>query len=372
MSTTPIVQFGTSRFLQAHVDLFVSDANARNAALGDITIVQSSGSAARAHRLAALASPDGFPVHIRGVSGGTVIDEETRVNSVTRALSASTDWPEITRIVAEEALIILSNTSDAGFRPTPADTLPEYDPAMSYPAKLTNLLWARFKANQNPIQVMPTELIPQNGDCLRELVLDLAKPLSADLHQWIATQVTFVNSLVDRIVSEPIEPAGAVAEPYALWAIQDCPNLILPCDHPAVQVVPSLDPIEAKKLFILNLGHTYLVAGWLARNKSGGGLVRDVMNTPDIRADLVEVYDAEVLPGFAAAGMGAEAEDYIQIVLDRFSNPFLEHALADIAQNHAEKVQRRIASFVDWARSHGCTTDMPRLGAIVSATQAEQ
>jgi tagaturonate reductase len=37
----PILQFGTSRFLQAHVDLFVSEAAERGEALGGITVVQS-------------------------------------------------------------------------------------------------------------------------------------------------------------------------------------------------------------------------------------------------------------------------------------------------------------------------------------------
>ena len=52
MSITPILQFGTSRFLQAHVDLFLSEGEA---VLGPVTVVQSSGDAGRAGRLAALA-----------------------------------------------------------------------------------------------------------------------------------------------------------------------------------------------------------------------------------------------------------------------------------------------------------------------------
>ena len=35
-----------------------------------------------------------------------------------------------------------------------------------------------------------------------------------------ADAVVFGNTLVDRIVSQDIEPVGAIAEPYALWAIQ--------------------------------------------------------------------------------------------------------------------------------------------------------
>src|SRR5690606_20252474 len=79
---TPILQFGTSRFLQAHADLFVSEAMKRDAALGSITIVQTTGSSERSGRLAALAARDGFPVHIRGKKDGQVVDEIVRVDSV--------------------------------------------------------------------------------------------------------------------------------------------------------------------------------------------------------------------------------------------------------------------------------------------------
>ena len=43
---TPIVQFGTSRFLQAHADLFFEEGTPQRA----VTVVQSSGDPARAAR----------------------------------------------------------------------------------------------------------------------------------------------------------------------------------------------------------------------------------------------------------------------------------------------------------------------------------
>ena len=46
----PILQFGTSRFLQAHADLFVSEAAQAKQALGNITIVQTTNSAQGAAR----------------------------------------------------------------------------------------------------------------------------------------------------------------------------------------------------------------------------------------------------------------------------------------------------------------------------------
>ena len=48
---TPIIQFGTSRFLQAHIDLFIHDALENNKAAGYITVVQTTNNIKRAKRL---------------------------------------------------------------------------------------------------------------------------------------------------------------------------------------------------------------------------------------------------------------------------------------------------------------------------------
>lgn len=126
MSITPILQFGTSRFLQAHADLFISEALARGEALGPVTVVQSSGDARRSGRLAALASPGGFPVWVEGIENGSPVSRIVQVRSVARALSTGTDWPEIARIAAEEAEVILSNTGDAGWLASADDSAAEF------------------------------------------------------------------------------------------------------------------------------------------------------------------------------------------------------------------------------------------------------
>ncbi|WP_140848726.1 mannitol dehydrogenase family protein [Paracoccus sp. FO-3] len=366
---TPILQFGTSRFLQAHADLFISEALELGEALGPVTVVQSSGDAARARRLEALAAPGGFTVRIEGIEGGHPIRRETYVTSVRRTLATGSDWDEITRIAAEEVAVILSNTADSGWLPQAADNAAAFRQEMSFPAKLTHLLRARYASGGRPLTVMPTELVVRNGDVLRARVLELAGALDAALAEWIAADVAFANSLVDRIVSEPLEPAGAVAEPYALWAVEGQPGLALPCRHPAIQVVEDLDRIERLKLHILNLGHSYMVARWLASGGTGAPLVRDVMADAAARSDLDSLYAEEVLPVFTAAGYD-EAPAYVATTLDRFANPYLAHRLSDIAQNHAEKLRRRIGLFLDWSVEIGCTEPQPRLKkALVQAEE---
>lgn len=359
---TPIVQFGTSRFLQAHVDLFVSEAMERDAARGPITIVQTTSSADRAGRLGALAAEGGFPVIIRGLENGAPIERSQQVKSVARAFSAGSDWPEITRIVVEEAEILLSNTGDTGYVVAEDDEA-EGVPA-SFPGKLLRLLHARFVANGRGLTVLPCELVSRNGSVLKRILLDLAERRIGDASftRWLDTALVWGNSLVDRIVSEPLQPAGAVAEPYALWAIERQPGLQVPCTHPAIRLVEDLEPYEALKLHILNLGHTVLADLWLKGGRAPDETVRGILGEPAIKAQLQAIYAQEVIPAFAAKGLGEEAGAYVAETMQRFENPFLDHRLRDIAQNHAEKIRRRLGGLKAWSPQ----TPMPALDRIIA------
>ncbi|MDB5523509.1 MAG: D-mannonate oxidoreductase [Rhizobium sp.] len=344
---TPILQFGTSRFLQAHADLFISEAAD---ALGGITIVQTTASGERSKRLTALASPDGFPIHIRGKKDGAVIDAVTTVRSVKRAISANSDWAETARIFADEARLVICNTADKGYDISgEGDAFPEGVP-VSFPGKLTKLLLHRFERGGEALTILPAELISRNGDVLKGVILELATRwrLPQAFPDWLESQVVFSNTLVDRIVSEPLEPAGAVAEPYALWAIERKPGQVLPCTHPSIVVADDISSFAQLKLFILNLGHTFLTDGWLKSGLPRDMTVRELLAVPEHRARLVDLYDNHILPGFTRMGMGNEARAYVDATIERFENPFLNHRLTDIADNHAEKIRRRAGGFLEW------------------------
>ena len=369
---TPILQFGTSRFLLAHADLFVSQALDKGEALGRIAIVQTTGNAESLKRVAALNNGAPYPVRIRGIRDGQEVDEEIQGGAVARALTAATDWAEVRRLACE-AEVILSNTGDRGYELDSADSaglagdftiVPK-----SFPAKLCMLLLERFQRNPEvPVSIFPCELVPRNGEKLKQVIRRLADEwqLPAGFAFYLNEKCRFANSLVDRIVSEPIDPVGAVAEPYALWAIEKQDGLVLPCTHPAVVLTDDLDHYEKLKLFLLNLGHSYLAERWLQDARAKDETVRQAMADDALVADLETLWRDEVLPVFAAEGMGDDAQAYIGVLRERLRNPFLAHRLSDIAGNHDEKKRRRFVPVIAVAERLGLSLPQSKLRAALA------
>ncbi|ESS41458.1 altronate oxidoreductase [Burkholderia cenocepacia] len=371
--TPPILQFGTSRFLLAHVDLFVSQALDDGNAIGGIGIVQTTGNPASRARIDALRATGRYPVRIRGRERGGVVDEVVECRAVQRAWDAERDWAEIRAAAIETVRVIVSNTGDAGYRPDPRDAVdllaqPAHVPH-GFPAKLLALLHARWQVRPDDgISILPCELVTNNGETLRDIVLGLARQwrLPDAFTDYLCSRCVWVNSLVDRIVSEPLHPVGAIAEPYALWAIERRADMALPCTHAQIVVTDDLRSHERLKLFFLNLGHSWLAEQWLAAGRDASETVLDAMNDARLCDGLEAVWRDEVAPVFVALGLRDTAERYVDSVRERFLNPFLAHRIADIAVNHREKVARRIEPLLALADSLAVPTEQLRLRQLVA------
>ena len=368
-----ILQFGTGRLLLAHVDLFVSEALAAGQAVGRILAVQTSGSPESVARTAALAGGAAYPVHIRGLEGGQPVDRTLQCHAIGAAVRAAVDWPRVGEAIRSQVQVIVSNTADAGYRLDPDD-----DPALlqqvgraprSFPAKLLVLLHQRWlHGPQAPLSILPCELVERNGDTLRGIVCALAGAwhAPAPFVQWLREHCVWANSLVDRIVSEAIAPVGAVAEPYALWAIERQPGLALPCTHPAIVLTDDLDHHTRLKLFLLNGGHSFLAECWQRDGLAADLTVAQAMNHAGLRSELEALWAEEIVPVFAPPGQREAAEQYLVALRERLLNPFLAHRLADIAQHHAQKKQRRLAPIVALAAQQGLPLSQPRLRAALA------
>ncbi len=348
-----VLQFGSGRFLRAFADLFIHQANAEGQNVGRVVIVQSTGD----DRAAALARQGGrYHVVLRGLEDGKVIDRVEPIAAVSRALVAASQWDEVRALArSPELRVILSNTTEAGYNLDPADR-PADAPPRSFPAKLLAVLRERFEAGRPGITVVPCELRERNADLLRGLVLDLARDweLPDGLRRWLGEECTWLNTLVDRIVTgtpreHPLREQDALltaCEPYALWAIEDRPTADHFLRHPKVVWTPDVLPYFLRKVRILNGAHTALLVKAAPR---GFTTVREAVLDPELGAWLERLLFEEVVP--VLEGRVEGPAEFARATLERFRNPFIEHRLADIAVNHAAKVPVRLVPTRDEYRT---------------------
>ncbi|MFO0007782.1 MAG: tagaturonate reductase, partial [bacterium] len=76
-------------------------------------------------------------------------------------------------------------------------------PATSFPARLTQWLYQRFRyLPQQDTLLLPCELLPSNGELLKKWVKQHANnwSLSEDFLSWVESTCKFYTTLVDRIV----------------------------------------------------------------------------------------------------------------------------------------------------------------------------
>lgn len=340
-----ILQFGAGRFLRAFVDRFVQQANDTGQNVGRIVVVQST-PGARAELLNH--QRDGYHVLVRGLEAGEVVDRAERVASISRAIVAAGNWVGVLEVAqSPELKYIVTNATEAGYTLDPKDRV-DSSPPQSLPAKLTQVLWARFQVDGAPLVLLPCELIEQNATKLRELVLGLAREwvLPSDFQAWVRDKCWWLNNLVDCIVTagpsdHPLAAKDSLlicAEPYALFAIErpqgETPPLFT---HPAIKLVDELAPYYLRKVRMLNGLHTAMVGKFLP---AGFVTVQQVMQDRAATRWVRDLLYEEIVPTLAYRLEGVA--EFADAVLDRFRNPFQAHKLADIALHHADKVRVRL------------------------------
>jgi tagaturonate reductase len=346
MSPLPetVLQFGSGRFLRAFADYFIAQANEQGQAVGRVVIVQSTGDG-RANLL----NTQGGKYHVllRGLEDGVIVDQPVPITSVSRALTADREWPEVLKLAASPDLrVILSNTTEAGYNLEASDNA-QSSPPKSFPAKLLTVLRARFESGRPGLTVIPCELFEQNADKLLGIVTQLARDwnLPTDFQTWLTSDNTWLNSLVDRITTGPppdhplLAQDGLLitAEPFALWAVERKPGVLPFLTHPQVTHTPDVRPYFLRKVRILNGAHTALL---IKAQPRGFQIVRDAVNDVELGPWLERLLFEEVVP--TLEGRVEDPTKFARQTLERFRNPFLEHKLADIALHHEQKVQIRL------------------------------
>lgn len=353
-----VMQFGGGNFLRAFVDWMIHSMNKKTDFNAGVVIIKPTDRG----DYSALKSQEGlFHVVLDGVVNGKLVSEKTLVTAVQKIINPYTEWNDYLELAKNETIrFIISNTTEAGIKFNTDDKFDD-SPPKEFPAKLTVWLYHRFQYFRNDAAkgciLLPCELIEGNGDALKLSVLQYADywRLGDDFISWINGANVFCNTLVDRIVSgysadramEVQNEFGfedgltVIGEYYHSWVIQKAGSVAeeLPFDQTDlnVQFVDDLVPYREMKVRILNGAHTAMVpVGYLA----GLRLVKEVIDNEVVGGFVKSLLIEEVVPTLGFSEI--EKNKFVDDVLDRFENPFLEHRLIDIALNSTSKFVARL------------------------------
>lgn len=242
----------------------------------------------------------------------------------------------------------------------------------SAPGILVEALSRRRERGLPPFSVLSCDNIPDNGHVVKNAVLGMAQQRSAELAAWIAEQVSFPGTMVDRIVPAATDaslaeiaevlgvedPCAISCEPFIQWVIED--NFVAgrpEWEAAGVQMVDDVLPWEQMKLRMLNGSHSFLAwLGYLA----GFAHINDCMADAHFRAAARRLMLDEQAPTLRITGV--DLTDYAESLLARFANPALQHRTWQIAMDGSQKLPQRMLESIRLHLQRGTPWPLLALG----------
>ena len=365
--TERFIQFGEGNFLRGFADSFIDILNEKESFGAKVAVVQP----IEKGRIDEINQQEGlYTLYLRGRDSGSVKNEKRVISCISRGIDPYRDYEEFLRLARNETIeFIVSNTTEAGIVYDESCRFSDQPPA-SFPAKLTRLLYERFTYSKggNGFVILSCELIDDNGKKLKDCVLKHSRDwaLGAEFAEWIEKHNLFCSTLVDRIVTgcpadrSVYEEENSyedslldTAEYFGLWVIEGPLSLTerLPFAKAGLPVLVTEDhsAYKKRKVRILNGAHTSMVPVAIL---AGQNIVRESMEDADICHFVRTLIHQEVIPTIELPE--EELRRFAEDVFDRFSNPFIDHQLRDIALNSISKWTARVKpSMKDYIHANG-------------------
>ena len=359
------IQFGEGNFLRCFLDWMVQRMNNLGLFNGRIAVVQPT---PRGHLIPTLKAQDNlFTVILHGYENGKSVEKFEIINTIADAINPYDDseYEKLKQLARSDDLeFVFSNTTEAGIVYVKEELKDKGCPT-TFPAKLTQLLFERFKAYKGKdsgcaksgLTILPCELLENNGKILQDIVLKHAADwnLGDEFRAYVTEDCTFLNTLVDRVVSgypkddaekyqEKLGYEDALmtsGETFCFLAIEGGEEIKekLPFKKAGlnVEIESDITPYRLRKVRILNGAHTSNVP---AAFLSGLETV-DQMMTHDVTGPFVRsvIYD-EIIP---AVKLDKDMLiEFADAVVNRFMDPSMHHQLSAILMNCTSKIKSRV------------------------------
>lgn len=358
MHPEKIIQFGEGNFLRAFVNWITDSMNKQGIFNGSSVVIQpiQDGMVKELNRQNGL-----YTLYLRGIKDKTPVSEHTIIESISRAINPYVDIDQYEELaINPEARFVISNTTEAGITVNSQDKLDDSPPG-SFPAKVTSMLYKRYKHfnadTSKGFIFLPCELIDKNGERLKECILQYIQlwNLEDGFKNWVCNSSIFCNTLVDRIVpGYPKDRMDEIrkelayednlvveGEQFHLWVIEG-PSWVkeeFPADKAGLNVlfVDDLTPYRTQKVRILNGAHTAMVA---VSYLYGLNTVKESVDHKVMGKWIQATIFDEIVPVLPLPI--EQVKQFANDVIDRFTNPFIKHYLISISLNSMSKYETRV------------------------------
>jgi mannitol 2-dehydrogenase len=370
--TPSIVHIGVGGFHRAHLAVYVDQLC--RAGHTDWSIVGSGVMPGDAAMASALAPQDHlFTVVERSEKG----HDATIVGSMVDYIHAHPDAQALIDAIAAPQTQIVSMTVTEGGYPVD-DATGQFDPDSpnaapgSAFATIIAGLTKRMHDGAGPVTVMSCDNVMGNGDVASLATKAMAAAANPDLAGWIDANVTFPNSMVDRITPATTDADRqwfadnvgiadnwpVVCEPFIQWVIEDnYAGARPPWEELDIIITEDVRPFEHMKLQLLNAGHSLL--GFSA-HLFEIELVHDGMADPDVLAFVRAYLDREAKTSLHPVE-GMDFDAYIEILLERFANPQVRDQILRLAMDGTSRIPKFVLPTLRTHLANGGPTELAAL-----------
>ena len=216
------------------------------------------------------------------------------------------------------------------------------------------ILRERLARGAGPVTLLNCDNLRSNGERFRGGLIEfLERRDERDVVRYVNASTTCPSSMVDRITPRPNEDVKTrvraatgfadacpvMAEDFIQWVIEDeFAAGRPPWERAGAELVASVMPYEEAKIRILNASHSCIAwAGTLI----GLRFIHEGTNDPEIRAMAADYITSDVIPCLSPSPLDLAA--YRDVVLDRFSNPYVEDTNQRVTADGFSKIPGFIA-----------------------------
>ena len=287
------------------------------------------------------------------------------IGSVREVVHAPSETQALIDHIADENIKIISLTiTEKGYYYDEEKNLDVKHPAVLQDLVLKNSvstiygyvlkgLQARCEKQSGSVTILSCDNLPGNGDLTKKLFLQFTALSDASMVAWIEANVTFPNSMVDRITPAVTEASRhLVAEKYGLedrcpvlcesyrqWIIEDTFIAGRPAlEDVGVQFVTDVEPYEKMKVRLLNGSHSAL--SYIAY-LMGYRNVDEAMADPKLQRFIAGYMREDIVPTLEPVP-GIDLDRYQGVLLERFSNPAIRDQVQRLAEDGSQKVRNAL------------------------------